>query len=84
MSNNINYNFQLKKEKKIVGSPEPVSISGTRKILEQLINCVCKIKVKGASGTGFFCKIPFGNNEIMTCLITNHHVINEQNKFINK
>ena len=32
-------------------------------------------------------QIPFGNNEIMTCLITNHHVINEQyynqNKKIN-
>ena len=54
MSINNNYNFQLKKEKKIVGSPEPISIAGTRKILEQLINCVCKIKVKGAYGTGFF------------------------------
>ena len=52
-----------------------------------MINFVRKIKAKGASGTGFFCKIPFGNNEIMTCLITNHHFINEQyynqNKKIN-
>ena len=87
MSINNNYNFQLKKEKKIVGSPEPISIAGTRKILEQLINCVCKIKVKGAYGTGFFCKIPLGNNKIIQCLITNHHVIDKQyynqNKEIN-
>ena len=87
MSNNNNYNIQLKKEKKIAGSPDPVSISGTRKILEQLINCVCKIKVKGASGTGFFCKVPLGNNQTIKCLMTNHHVIDEQyynqNKEIN-
>ena len=87
MSINNNYNIQLKKEKKIAGSPDPVSISGTRKILEQLINCVCKIKVKGASGTGFFCKVPLGNNQTIKCLMTNHHVIDEQyynqNKEIN-
>ena len=87
MSINNNYDFQMKKEKKIEGLPDPVSIAGTRKILEQLINCVCKIKVKGASGTGFFCKIPFGNNEIIPCLLTNYHVIDKQyynqNKEIN-
>ena len=87
MSINNNYNIQLKKEKKIAGSPDPVSISGTRKILDQLINCVCKIKVKGASGTGFFCKVPLGNNQTIKCLMTNHHVIDEQyynqNKEIN-
>ena len=87
MSINNNYDFQMKKEKKIEGLPDPVSIAGTRKILEQLINCVCKIKVKGAIGTGFFCKIPLGNNEIIPCLLTNHHVIDkqyyDQNKEIN-
>ena len=87
MSINNNYDFQMKKEKKIEGLPDPVSIAGTRKILEQLINCVCKIKVKGASGTGFFCKIPLGNNEVIPCLLTNHHVIDkqyyDQNKEIN-
>ena len=77
----------MKKEKKIVGSAEPVNITGTRKILDQLINCICKIKTKDAFGTGFFCKIPLGNNKHMNCLMTNYHVLDEnyfkENKEIN-
>ena len=68
----------MKKEIKIKDRPEPVSISGTRKILNQMINCICKIKMEGASGTGFFCKIPLGNNQTMNCLLTNYHIINEK------
>ena len=72
---------------KIKGSADPVSISKTRKILDQMINCICKIKIKGANGTGFFCRIPFLENEIMDCLMTNYHVLNEkyfeENKEIN-
>ena len=34
----------MKKEKKIIGSPDPVNILRTTKILEQMINCICKIK----------------------------------------
>ena len=77
----------MKKEKKILGSPEPVNISSTKKILTQMTNCICKIKIKGAFGTGFFCKIPFGKNEVMNCLMTNYHVLDEkyykENKDIN-
>ena len=53
---------EMNKEKKIKYSPDPVSIEGTNKILEQMKNCVCKIKYKEIFGTGFFCYIPYKNN----------------------
>ena len=57
--------------------PMPVSIECTRTILYQMENCICKIyKDNGAIGTGFFCEIPFNNN-LLKVLITNNHVLNE-------
>ena len=43
------------------------------------INAICKIKILNNSyGTGFFCKIPYPDDEhILKVLITNNHVINE-------
>ena len=67
----------MKKEKKIIGLIDPVNIGGTKKILEQLMNCICKIKLKGELGTGFFCQIDFGK-ETIKVLITNYHVLNEK------
>ena len=69
----------MKQEKKINNSPEPVSISGTKIILNQLMDCICKLKINGVNGTGFFCKINFGNNETKNFLITNYHVLNKKN-----
>ena len=77
----------VKKEVEIKNIPKPVSITGTRTILNQMINCICKIKIttksgqfekSGKSGTGFFCKIPLNQNEKINCLMTNFHVITEQ------
>ena len=77
----------LKKEAEIKNMPKPVSITGTRTILNQMINCICKIKIteksgqfekSGKSGTGFFCKVPLNQNEKINCLITNFHIITEQ------
>ena len=65
------------KEKKINDSPEPVTISGTRTILNQLINCICKIKVDQSTGTGFFCKINYGINQTKKFFMTNFHVLNK-------
>ena len=64
------------KEKKITNLPEPLSIQGTQKILSQMMNCICKIKLKGKSGTGFFLQIPHENN-IIKALITNYHIIDK-------
>jgi len=61
---------------KLKDSIEPVSIDGTNKILDQLMNCICKIK--GRFETGFFCKIPFRKKTIKA-LITNYHILNENN-----
>ena len=65
----------------------PISLEGARTILYQMENCICKIhKDNGAIGIGFFCKIPFNNN-LLKVLITNNHVLNENeidnNKIIN-
>ena len=64
-------------------SIEPVGIEGTKKILEQLTNCICRIETKRGFGTGFFCKIPFGK-ETMKILMTNHHILNDKDLKTNK
>ena len=51
------------------------------------MRCVCKIKIKGTLGTGFFCKIPIENDTQINCLLTNYHIIDkdyfQKNKEIN-
>ena len=72
MSNNI-------EEISIEVQPIPVDLDGTNKILEQMMNCICKIvKDNGKKGTGFFCKFPFHNkNNLLYVLITNNHILDE-------
>ena len=70
----------MKDESIIKGSVDPVNMSSTEKILGQMKNCVCKIKIGNIIATGFFCKIPQIN---MNFLITNYHVINEKHIFTN-
>ena len=66
-------------------SPVPIDISRTKIILDQMINCICKIKIKDAFGTGFFCEIPFNNNQsTIKVLMTNCHVLDDINYCINK
>ena len=74
----------MKSESIIKGAVDPVNMTSTEKILNQMKNCVCKIKIKKLNATGFFCKIPDIN---MNFLMTNYHIINEdyinENKEIN-
>ncbi len=72
----------IKKEKYIKNSPEPLSIDAIEKILEQMKKYVCKI-YNGKEGTGFFIKIPY-KNSTLTVLITNNHIIEEQDIIDNK
>jgi hypothetical protein len=66
----------VQKEQYISTSPEPLSIEGTKKILEQMQNCVCKIyNGEKGTGTGFFTKIPY-KSILLPVLITARHVIN--------
>ena len=73
----------MKKENKLKDSIEPVNIDGTKKILEQLMNCICKINIKGKYGTGFFCNIPF-RKEIIKMFMTNYNILNENDFKENK
>ena len=74
----------IKQEKLIKEQPIPVSLEGIKKILFQMENCICKIYLNnGEIGTGFFCKIPFNNN-LLPVLITNNHVLNENDIDNNK
>ena len=74
----------IKQEKLIKEQPIPVSLQNTKKILFQMENCVCKIYMNnGGIGTGFLCKIPFNNN-LLPVLITNNHVLNENDIDNNK
>ena len=66
--------------------PIPVSLEGTKKIIYQMENCICKIYCNnGLTGTGFFCKIKLQNN-LLPFLITNNHILGkediESHKFI--
>ena len=57
--------------------PKIISIEGTKKILEQMENSVCKIyKTDGKKGTGFFCNIKYENKEIPV-MMTNYHIIDD-------
>ena len=73
----------INKEKKVKNGLEPASIETTEKILFQMKNSVCKIYSNGSTGTGFFTKIPY-KSRIMKVLITNNHVLNENDIKINK
>ena len=72
MSNN-------REESLIEEQPIPVDIKGTKLILSQMENCICKIvKDNGQKGTGFFCSIPFPDkNNLLNVLITNNHILDE-------
>ena len=70
MSKSINEN--LNQEQLI-----SMSLEKTKTILYQMENCICKIyKNNEVIGTGFLCKISFNNN-LLKVLITNNHILNE-------
>ena len=67
-------------EQKIDNYPESVNKEKTKTIFKQMESCIGKIYTgEGKSGTGFFCCVPYENEE-KKVFITNYHIINE--KFI--
>ena len=58
-------------------SSEPITIEETQKILEQMTNCICKVKSKGIYGTGFFCRIRFLDNTFIKVLTTSYQILDE-------
>ncbi len=64
------------KECILTGYPNVISYDCTRKIIEQMEKNICKLKIGKTQGTGFFCKIPFPNeNNMLPVLMTNNHII---------
>ena len=62
----------------IENQPIPVTIEGTKTIVSQMENCICKIiKEDSKTGIGFFSKIPYKKN-ILSVLVTNYHILNEK------
>ena len=43
-----------RKESFLVGYPNIISYKSTKKIIEQMAKNICKIKIGGQQGTGFF------------------------------
>ena len=66
-------------EKELRQYPSTISFESTEKILNQMRNSICRIKLNdGSFGTGFFCKIPFPTkSKLLPVLITNNHIINK-------
>ena len=78
-------NPNIIKESLIESQPIPVDLKGTEIILSQMENCICKIYQNDKKGTGFFCKIPFlDKNNSLYVLITNNHILNENDIENNK
>ena len=61
----MSINSNIINETLIENQPIPVDIEGTKFILSQMENCICKIYQKDRKGTGFFCKIPFPDKNIL-------------------
>ena len=78
-------NPNIIKESLIESQPIPIDIEGTKLILSQMENCICKIFQNEKKGTGFFCKIPFPDKyNLLNVLITNNHILNENDIENNK
>ena len=75
--------MEEQKESVLNNYPNIISYDCSKKIIEQMERNICKINIGQTQGTGFFCKIPFPNEENMIpVLMTNNHVIN--NDALNK
>ena len=61
-------------EGQIKGSIDIISIDKINLLSEQMKKCICKID-GDKKGTGFFCKINYGN-KLIPVLMTNYHVVN--------
>ena len=76
MSKFEGYNIKLEK------SDEKGMINGYAIInfVQKAINAVCEICLSNGFGSGFFCKIPYtqNNNLLLPVLITNNHVLSSK------
>ena len=74
---------EIMKEKYSGALPEPVSLKGTEKIIDQMNNDICRLFNNNRKGTGFSVKIPH-KKKLLPVLITNNYVINKDDILNNK
>ena len=62
------------KESNITGYPGIISYESIKKLNDQMVNYICKVKIGKEQATGFPCKIPFPdlNNMLPVLMICNH------------
>ena len=71
-----------KNESLLTGYPKVITYECSKKIIKQMEQNICKIKIGQEQGTGFFCQIPFPNkNNMLPVLITNNHVIDDKSLY---
>ena len=74
----------MNKEKLLEKYPSPITIEGTKEILNQMKNCICKINNDKGKGTGFFCYIEYEDKKFPVMITCNHvideNIINKDNK----
>ena len=64
--------------KTFIGYPDIISYKCSKAIMEQMEKSICRIKIKNNKSIGFFCKIPFlEENNFLPALITNNNIINK-------
>ena len=51
---------------------------------KQLKYYICKIYINNKIGTGFFCYLPFFGSKLLPVLITNNHILKEEDISLNK
>ena len=62
---------------------KPVSLGGMTEITNKMQYNICKIYKTGGTGTGFLCNLPYNSIKI-PFLITNNHILKEEDIGINK
>lgn len=62
---------------------DAISLSEIDTIKTIMKKSICKINMKNHSGTGFFCYIPIYNS-FLPALITNYHILNENDTSLGK
>lgn len=71
---------EIKKEKFLEKSTNPIFLDGLEIITNQMKKCVCKILLNdGQQNTGFFCKIPYpDNSHLLPSLVTCNFIIGKE------
>ena len=77
---------EIKEEKLLDEYPSYITIEETKRIIDQLQNCICQVYISnGGKGTGFFCNIKHKDyNKYIPVLITNNHSLGENDIKIDK